>query len=109
MGIYPHITWDRKLDKDLNWVVVRTEETPGLKITEVYRRTTVVESRTDCFCCTCDLDQTLPAHDAACRNHGYYGKRPCEEHNMPGYCWEGTTDMPESVQAYRKRVLRDNI
>lgn len=61
--------------------------------------------RLECFCCTCDDDyytghQTM---DAACRNHGYYGKRPCDIHNLPGYAWEDTNEMPESVMTVRKK------
>lgn len=55
-------------------------------------------ARYECFCCTC-YDGT----DAACRNHGYYGKRPCDIHNLPGYIWEGTDEMPESVLTIRRK------
>ena len=104
MSIYPYVSWDRKLDSDLNWIIVRTEKTPGLKVIETYTLESRQEHRTDCFCCSCGEFGT----DGACRNHGGYGKRPCEEHNMPGSPWEGTNDMPESVQAERKRLLHDN-
>lgn len=53
----------------------------------------------DCFCCTCDYDY----HDAACRNHGFYGKRPCETHNTSGYPGEDSDKMPDSVQVYRAK------
>ena len=69
----------------------------------VYERTVTAMpweevQRLDCWCCTCD---ERPGSDAACRNHGYYGKRPCEQHGTEGYFWEDTDEMPESVQAYR--------
>lgn len=52
--------------------------------------------RTDCYCCSCDDGPTI---DPYCRNHGWYGERPCEVHNMPGSKGEDDEDMPESVQA----------
>lgn len=69
--------------------------------TRVYRGIPDVEV-TDCFCCSCnDHGDGLITSDSACRNHGFYGKRPCELHNMPGYVWEDTEEMPESVQVKR--------
>ena len=65
--------------------------------------------RLECFCCTCDEDY-YSGHvstDAACRNHGYYGKRPCDIHNLPGYTWEDTDEMPDSVLTVRKKQAEE--
>jgi hypothetical protein len=56
--------------------------------------------RLACHCCTCGEDGSM---DAACRNHGFYGERPCDIHNLPGYPWEGTNEMPDSVLTVRKQ------
>ncbi len=107
MGIYP-VTRRENVSRNHGqetWTEV--EETPGL----VRRRTVVAhewtEERTECFCCSCGDRE---GSDAACRNHGFAAKRPCERHNMPGSEWEdfgieGDTSvgtMPESVQAVRR-------
>lgn len=77
--------------------------------TRVYRGAPQVE-RTNCFCCSCnDYGDGLISSDPGCRNHGFAGTRPCEEHNMPGQEWddfgiENDPDvgkMPESVQVKR--------
>lgn len=57
---------------------------------------------THCFCCSCDDHNP----DPYCRNHGFAGERPCEEHNMPGSVDENGT-MPDSVQVVRRRQLAD--
>lgn len=59
--------------------------------------------RIACHCCTCD-----DSMDAACRNHGFYGQRPCDIHNLPGYAWEGTDEMPDSVMVFRKQQEEKN-
>lgn len=59
--------------------------------------------RVACFCCTCDPYSGTTSADAACRNHGFYGSRPCDIHNLPGYPWEGTDEMPESVLTIRQK------
>lgn len=58
------------------------------------------KERYECFCCTCP---DYGGVDAACRNHGYYGKRPCDIHNLPGYTWEDTNEMPDSVLTVRAK------
>lgn len=75
----------------------------GKRVTTIYQPILVIEERDDCFCCSCGERE---GSDPACRSHGDYGKRPCEEHGMPGYTWEdeGGGDsgvMPASVQAAR--------
>lgn len=95
MGIYPTEAWKRLVDPDV-WV--RTVETPGLKVTETYQLVSRVEQRDDCFCCSCH-----DTRDPYCRNHGFYGKRPCEAHAMPGSPIEDTDEMPDSVQVERAR------
>lgn len=100
MGIYPIERFRRNSDGTL----VRTyDDFSGLKVTTIYQPIVTIEERDNCFCCSCSRD----GDDAACRNHGYYGKRPCEDHNMPGSPWEDTGEMPESVQAMRK--VRDTL
>lgn len=58
--------------------------------------------RSNCFCCTCFHDDSgyLPSSDPACRNHGFDGARPCQEHGMPGEP-DNAGHMPASVQAHR--------
>jgi hypothetical protein len=63
----------------------------------------VEKERLECFCCTCEDHEWGNTMDAACRNHGYYGKRPCDIHNLPGYTWEDSNEMPESVLTIRKK------
>lgn len=108
MGIYGHTgTRNHKRHDDGTETWEEVTELPGVKtirnITAGVRR----EERTDCFCCTCGDDALS---DAACRNHGYYGKRPCDIHNMPGQVWDqepGDTSepvMPMPVKEYREAV-----
>lgn len=106
LGIYPErfthshkpITLDGRYILGEQWV--EEERTPGLIRTRDVHAGPWFETRTNCFCCSCGDRE---GSDAACRNHGYYGVRPCEKHGMPGYAWEGTEEMPESVQAERAR------
>lgn len=111
MGIYPdrHThSHTRIMQADgrnaERWIEV--EQTPGLTRTRVVMAEPWNEMRTDCFCCSCGDRE---GDDAACRNHGYYGKRPCETHNMPGYTWEGTDEMPESVQTELARLRASRL
>jgi len=92
MGLYPETSYKREGDS----LIVTTTE-PGLVREETFVLASAMEERTECFCCSCG-DRGA---DAACRNHGFMGTRPCEVHNMPGVAWEDTGEMPESVQAAR--------
>lgn len=87
--------------------VTKTVETTTR--TRVYKGAPDVE-RTNCYCCSCDdTGDGFIQNDAACRNHGFAAKRPCELHNMPGQPWGDELGedhpeygkMPESVQAKR--------
>lgn len=94
MGIYPTNEW--KVDGD---VVTHIHSEPGLAITRTYTIALVdiKTVRTDCFCCSCNK---YGGRDAQCRNHGFYGRRPCEEHGMPGEL-DPADKMPDSVQVER--------
>lgn len=101
----------RREHNDSVYEVSRTQMTNGAFVRErmvtieaVYERVVWASDwreteRLACHCCTCDDD----GMDAACRNHGFYGQRPCDIHNLPGYTWEGTDEMPESVLTIRKK------
>lgn len=94
MGIYPDEkfwsvfnrrsrTWKgmfKKADDPAAQICFEEWSEPGLKRFKVYELICVFEERTDCYCCSCGDG----GHDAACRNHGWAGRRPCELHNMPG-------------------------
>lgn len=103
MGIYPDvrkgllISW---ADGHQTWRETRTQ--PGLvEQRDITATPWVVKERTDCYCCSCADSQ---GGDAACRNHGWAAKRPCETHNMPGETWENDSNvMPHSVQMERRR------
>lgn len=66
----------------------------------------VETSRTNCWCCSCevmDSDLGTVRTDAACRTHGWWGRRPCEEHGMPGEI-NPEGEMPATVQERRRGV-----
>lgn len=101
-GIYPtRTTHDNYSMPGGGEAWIEDEHTPGLIRRRQVFATEWVEIRTDCFCCSCPDDVRI---DVACRNHGYYAKRPCEKHGMDGYAWEDTDEMPESVQKERERL-----
>lgn len=99
-----------------------------VKFTETARddRSTVVtkETRTvyaspwhvevvQCYCCTCrEDDYGMLSNDAACRNHGFAGTRPCDIHGTAGSEWDdemipnpdNKPNMPMPVQAYRDAI-----
>ncbi|AVR56891.1 hypothetical protein PBI_TRISCUIT_18 [Microbacterium phage Triscuit] len=62
-------------------------------------------ARFACHCCTCDEDYWSghTTNDPYCRNHGFYGTRPCDIHNLPGSMGEEDTKMPDSVLIVRKQ------
>lgn len=106
MGIYAvESTRNHKHHEDGTETWEEVSSTPGLKIIRDITASAPREERTDCFCCTCG-DYEL--NDAGCRNHGFYGKRPCDIHNMPGQAWDqepGDTSepvMPMPVREYRE-------
>jgi hypothetical protein len=103
MGIYPTVTWEKQVrnapdGSEEKVIVTRVHHEPGLEIIETFERVSVVENRTDCFCCTCG---DRAGSDPACRNHGYAGRRPCDIHNLPGQEWDDEMvpggGMPEPV------------
>lgn len=82
MGIYADERWE---PFNNHRSVTYYRETPGLKEILVYELVLKVEEWEDCFCCSCG-DRDGP--DAACRNHGFAGRRPCDRHQMPGEPWD---------------------
>lgn len=103
MGTYPErtIVEVRRLP-DGGEVWEELERTPGLvRARTVQAGPWFVKKRTNCFCCSCDQDEDgYIHHDFYCRNHGFAGLRPCEEHQMPGQKNEDGY-MPSTVQAVR--------
>lgn len=106
MGIYPEYRMTDMVNngaQGATWTELR--ETPGLVEERQVKATGwTVKERTDCYCCSCTEHLT----DAACRNHGWAAKRPCEAHEMPGQEWDDGlpglgTNMPVSVQVARAR------
>lgn len=125
MGIYPEVSYEHRPEGALpngrrrKARLLKKISEPGLETIEVYVLQKVIRNRTDCYCCTCGLgDEGLgwATIDAACRNHGYAGRRPCEYHGMPGDAWDNEMIgadadaeevMPDSVQVYRARRERE--
>jgi hypothetical protein len=97
-------------DGSESWKEYDTRESGVKRLRTVYASAWAEIERTNCFCCTCPANNT----DPHCRNHGFAGRRPCEEHNLPGtkYQQEHIDNktgslfrvdvMPQSVQAYRR-------
>lgn len=90
------------------WTEVSRE--PGVVLTRQIQATGwTVESRTDCFCCSChDNVYGYQGTDPHCRNHGFSGRRPCELHDMPvkvdkDHPW---TKELASVQAFNLETAR---
>ncbi len=115
MGVYPEYTFEgldgsqyRTPPIHLDAFVAVVSE-PGLQRRVTYTMTERAEIRDNCYCCSCGDRE---GSDAACRNHGFAGQRPCETHNMPGQEWgdEASSElegsMPESVQAERAKRNR---
>lgn len=101
MSIYP----DKSLTPTSTGYLEQISE-PGL----VRRRELVAgpwtQTRTDCYCCSCDDDvDGFTTTDPCCRNHGWWGVRPCERHAMPGYA-DDEGVLPISVQAKRRATGR---
>jgi hypothetical protein len=93
MGIYPDYYTEPADTKTAHeWYEYRS--IPGV----VSRRRVVATNweeyqRNNCFCCSCE-DFSC---DPYCRNHGWYGTRPCEVHGMPGEAGDDGV-MPAGVQ-----------
>jgi hypothetical protein len=96
MGIYPH-----RVLIPTSTGYLETIQTPGLIRRRELTGGDWIEERTNCFCCSCDPGGSNA--DPCCRNHGWWGLRPCEEHRMPGRPTEDR-NMPVSVQEYRYRI-----
>lgn len=95
MGIYPEVRIE--IDNHRQ-TLTRTVHTPGLDQVFVYQLVARLEDRTDCYCCSCG---EYVGTDSACRNHGWYARRPCDIHDMPGEAWEDSDTMPASVSQSR--------
>lgn len=108
MGIYPEITYeafglqnqgpDGEPLLSCTRFIVRRIETPGLVVWQWAELVNQSEQRDNCFCCSCPEDVGA---DPYCRNHGWIGTRPCEEHKMEGQATE-EGEMPLSVQKKRE-------
>jgi hypothetical protein len=96
-------------DGSQSWKEYETE--PGvIKLRTVYASAWAEVERNNCFCCSCPANNP----DPHCRNHGWAGRRPCEDHKLPGTKYEQehidnktgsllrVDVMPQSVQAYRR-------
>jgi hypothetical protein len=127
MGVYPTITYEvfglEKQGPDGQGsgravaILVRKIETAETITWQYFEGVKTTEIRHDCFCCSCTWPHGgwgLPTRDPHCRNHGWVGRRPCEEHKMNGTAygpedvgdvpmdWGGATSiMPDSVQKER--------
>lgn len=107
MGFHEHLNytraWSRRArltnDGEGSQRLIVTSEYPGIKTITVWEPTLVIEDRTDCFCCSCGDRE---GSDSDCRNHGWDGRRPCDEHGMPGQ-YDEDRCMPISVQAQARR------
>lgn len=82
------------------WTEVSKER--GLERTRAVSAEPWTDLRTDCYCCSCNLNDSSYL-DPYCRNHGTLGRRECETHDMSG-------DVPiMSVQKYTDQVRRGTI
>lgn len=107
MGVYERrSTRDNILREDGTETWVEESHWPGVTMTREVTAGPWTEERTDCFCCSCYEDNygTHEGSDPHCRNHGWAGRRPCKDHNMPGTA-DDDGDMPISVQAENARKV----
>lgn len=96
MGIYAWTTDEKQGD-----LLVRSVDGGyGMTVTTVYQPILVIENRTTCYCCSCGDRE---GSDPYCRNHGWAGTRPCEQHGMSGKVDDDGV-MPVSVQQKRAKV-----
>lgn len=99
MGIYPTTKIEdraKHADGTETWTEVYNDFSGVIRRRQVTAAVWIEDPRDTCFCCSCSEWGT----DPHCRNHGFDGQRPCEQHNMPGA--PGLAGkMPHSVQAER--------
>lgn len=79
------------------WSWLETKEVAG-RIEERTCTATKWEpvERTNCWCCSCGV---LGRADASCREHGFWGRRPCTVHGLDGEpSPEGV--IPRSIETY---------
>ena len=103
MGLYPqHTTEPRDTSYAREWT--ETRDCYGYKLQRKITATEWVEvERTDCYCCSCrDNGYGGTVNDPYCRNHGWYGERPCEKHSMPGTPGEDGV-IPDGVDTIWRR------
>lgn len=106
MGIYPERTTRPANTTYAKEWVERLEYTGYAVERSVTAGEWVEIERTDCFCCSCrENGYGGLVADPYCRNHGWYGERPCETHMLPGTAGDDGI-MPVSVQA-RNTELRE--
>lgn len=92
MGIYPH-----RERTPTSTGYLETIQTPGLIRRRELTAGEWTEEWTNCFCCSCPEGSV----DSSCRNHGWWGARPCDLHGMAGEANENGI-MPASVQDHRR-------
>lgn len=109
MGIYPsQPKYEFATDKANGNIMHKTwDNAYGEVIVETWIKICEIRDRYACWCCSCGDRE---GSDPYCRNHGFAGTRPCEQHGMEGAMvhpedWdeEGPPHMPESVQKARAR------
>lgn len=119
MGIYPDEKWTARLNprprRTKGEVAPQTAtlayHEPGRDILYVYELIAVFDERTDCFCCSCSDG----SNDAHCRNHGFFARRPCDVHGMPGELHEPDEEYGETFEPYipestqKHRALPDGV
>lgn len=92
------------LEEDGMLQVILKNRSGNVIHTDTYKLVDSITRMTDCYCCTCS---DYGAADPFCRNHGFYGKRPCDIHGMPGSPIEDTGKMPDPVSVERKRLEQE--
>lgn len=78
MGFYPQESYDHRSRS-----IIKTVSQPGLEVVYIFELVATIENRTNCYCCSCP-DDPYPKNDINCRNHGWYGTKPCAVHQMDG-------------------------
>lgn len=79
------------------WTEVIKE--PGLEKTRIVVAEPWINSREDCYCCSCGNGT-----DPYCRNHGHVGRRPCDTHGMPGSVDTDLLSTEKYIAAQKIRV-----
>lgn len=108
MGIYPETKITERVRNDdgtETWLETYNNFDGAIRTRRVTAEA-YTETRTDCFCCSCgESEYGSLIGDAACRNHGFAAKRPCDIHNLPGSEWDPEFGvegkMPEPVTVAR--------